>query len=178
MEGFRAIFQGVEDPRKSNATKHDLNEMLAIALLATLAGKSSCSSFARYAEFNCEFLSEFMELKGGPPCHDSFSDLFNGLDPKQLAAALTTFAKTLLAALPSDQAAIDGKVLKNAIMDASKKSSLHLVQADSHRTRPRRSPASWRSWIWPGARRRPTRCTRDARCRRRSWRRAGTTSCR
>ena len=22
MEGFRAIFQGVEDPRKSNATKH------------------------------------------------------------------------------------------------------------------------------------------------------------
>ena len=41
MEGFRAIFQGVDPPpRKSNAKKHDLNEMLAIALLATLSGKS------------------------------------------------------------------------------------------------------------------------------------------
>ena len=39
MERFRAIFQGVENPRKSNAKKHDLNEMLMIALLATLAGQ-------------------------------------------------------------------------------------------------------------------------------------------
>ena len=49
MEGLRAIFQGVEDPCESNAKKHDLIEMLVTALLATLAGMSSCSSFARYA---------------------------------------------------------------------------------------------------------------------------------
>ena len=65
MEGFRAIFQGVEDPRKNNAVKHGLIEMLAVALLATLSGRSSCAGFARYAECNCEFLKEFMELKGG-----------------------------------------------------------------------------------------------------------------
>ena len=132
MERFRAIFQGVEDPRKSNAKKHGLNEMLVIALLATLSGWSSCSSFARYARVKYEFLSEFLELKGGPPSHDSFSDVFNALDPEQMAAALTEFAKTLLAALPSgpaDQVAIDGKVLKGAILDASSKSALHLVQA-------------------------------------------------
>ena len=66
MEGFRAIFQGVDDPRKSNATKRGLIEMLAVALLA---------------------------------------------------------------ALPSDQVAIDGKVLRGAILDALKRSALHLVQA-------------------------------------------------
>ena len=33
MGKFHAIFQGVDDPRKSNATKHDLIEMLVIALL-------------------------------------------------------------------------------------------------------------------------------------------------
>ena len=129
MEGFRAIFQGVEDPRKSNATKHELIEMLVIALLATLSDMPSCSGFARYAKYNCEFLREFMELKGGPPSHDSFSDLFNGLDPEQLSGAMTNFAKTLAAALPKDQVAIDGKALKGAIMDAKKKSALHLVQA-------------------------------------------------
>ena len=73
-----------------------------------------------------------MELEGGPPSHDAFSDLFNGLDPEQMAAALTEFAMTLLAALPSDladQVAIDGKVLKGVILNASRKSPLHLVQA-------------------------------------------------
>ena len=89
MERFRAIFQRVENPRKSNAKKHDLNEMLMIALLATLAGKSSCNSFARHARFKYEFLSDFMELKCGPPSHDAFSDLFNGLDPEQMAIAPT-----------------------------------------------------------------------------------------
>ena len=129
MEGFRAIFQGVEDPRKSNAKKHELIEMLVIALLATLSDMPSCSGFARYAKYKYEFLREFMELKGGPPSHDSFSDLFNGLDPEQLSRAMTNFAKTLVSALPKDQVAIDGKVLKGAIMDAKKKSALHLVQA-------------------------------------------------
>ena len=104
MERFRTIFQGVGDPRKSNATKHNLIEMLVIALPATLSGNSTCSGFARYAEFKQEFLSGFMELKGGPPSHDSFSDLFNALDPEQLSAAMTNFAKTLAAALPKDRA--------------------------------------------------------------------------
>ena len=129
MKGFRAIFQGVEDPRKSNATKHELIEMLVIALLATISGSSSCSGFARYAEHKQEFLREFMELKGGVPSHDSFSDLFNGLDPEQLSTAMTNFAKTLAEALPQDQVAVDGKALRGAIMDAKKKSALHLVQA-------------------------------------------------
>ena len=132
MEKLRAIFQGVDDPRKSNATKHDLIEMLVIALLATLSGKSSCSSFARYAKVKYKFLKGFLELKGGPPSHDAFSDLSDALDPEQMAAALTEFAKMLLAALPggpADQVAIDGKVLKGAILDASSKSALHLVQA-------------------------------------------------
>ena len=61
-----------------------------------------------------------------------FSDVFNGLDPKQMgAAALTEFAKTLLAGLPggpADQVAIVGKVLKGTILDASKQSALHLVR--------------------------------------------------
>ena len=132
MERIRAIFQGVGDPRKSNAKKHGLIEMLVIALPTTLSGKSSCSSFARYAKVNCEFLKGFLELKGSPPSHDAFSDLSDALDPEQMAAALTEFAKTLLAALPSgpaDQVAIDGKVLKGAILDASSKSALHPVQA-------------------------------------------------
>ena len=68
-----------------------------------------------------------MELKGSPPSHDSFFYLFNGFDPEPLSTAITNFAKTLAAALLPDQVATDGKVLWSAIMDALKKSPLHLV---------------------------------------------------
>ena len=69
------------------------------------------------------------ELKGGPPSHYAFSDLSDALDPEQLAVAMTKFANALLASLPSDQVAVDGKLLRGAIMDASKRSALHPVQA-------------------------------------------------
>ena len=70
-----------------------------------------------------------MELKGGPPSHDAFSELSGALDPEQLAVAMTKFANAQPAALPSDKMAVDGKVLRGTIMDASKQSALHLVQA-------------------------------------------------
>jgi predicted metal-dependent enzyme (double-stranded beta helix superfamily) len=38
MEEFRYIFEGVEEPGKSNATRHDLHEMLMIGLLSTMCG--------------------------------------------------------------------------------------------------------------------------------------------
>ena len=129
MEGFRNIFQGVEEPRKSNAVKHDLVEMLTIALLASLTGLTSCNGFALFAKHKLEFLRGFMRLEGGAPSHDAFTDLFNALDPEQMAAALTEFAKTLLALLPDDQVAIDGKVLRRSFKDASERTALHLVQA-------------------------------------------------
>ena len=33
MDEFSHIFAGVDDPRRSNATRHDLHEMLMIGLL-------------------------------------------------------------------------------------------------------------------------------------------------
>ena len=42
MRELLSIFQEVEDPRRGNAKRHDLHEMLVIALLATLAGGRSC----------------------------------------------------------------------------------------------------------------------------------------
>ena len=129
MEGFRNIFQGVEEPRKSDAVKHDLIEMPTIALLASLTGLTSCNAFALFAKHKLEFLRGFMRLEVGAPSHDAFTDLFNALDLEQIAAALTKFAKTLLALLPDDQIAVDGKALRRSFKDASERSPLHLVQA-------------------------------------------------
>ncbi len=44
MEEFSQLFEGVSDPRRSNAKRHDLHEMLMIALLPVLCGGEGWSS--------------------------------------------------------------------------------------------------------------------------------------
>lgn len=46
MERFRACFADLVDPRTGNAQRHDLLEMLLIALAATLCGAETCVDMA------------------------------------------------------------------------------------------------------------------------------------
>ena len=130
MLDILAIFQDVEDPRRSNATRHDLGEMLTIALLSMLSGGRSCVDMSDYARVAGPFLRRFMELKHGAPSHDAFSDLFNALDPASLGTALLRLAQDWADAL-GDVVAVDGKALRRSFEDATERSPLHLVQAFS-----------------------------------------------
>ena len=48
MRELLFVFQEVEDPRRGNAKRHDLHEMLLIALLATLTGGRACVEMEDY----------------------------------------------------------------------------------------------------------------------------------
>ena len=82
MEEFSGLFEGVEDLRRSNATRHDLHEMLMIALLSMLCGGEGCTDMERFGRAKESFLRDFMTLQHGVPSHDAFSNLFNALEPK------------------------------------------------------------------------------------------------
>ena len=49
MERFRECFSAVEDPRTGNARRHDLPEVLFLALCASLCGAESCVDMALFA---------------------------------------------------------------------------------------------------------------------------------
>jgi len=132
MEEFSQLFEGVSDPRRSNAKRHDLHEMLMIALLSVLCGGEGCHDMSLFGRSKEKFLRRFMTLNHGIPSHDAFSDLFNSLDPKSLQPVmqrlLGDFARNLGGG--SDPViAIDGKALRRSFDKASGKSPLHLVQA-------------------------------------------------
>ncbi len=132
MKEFSQLFEGVSDPRHSNATRHDLHEMLMIALLSVLCGGEGCHDMSLFGRSKEKFLRRFMALEYGIPSHDAFSDLFNALDPKSfqpvMQRLLGDFARNLAGG--SDPViAIDGKALRRSFDKASGKSPLHLVQA-------------------------------------------------
>src|SRR3982751_6263343 len=88
MEEFVACFAEVVDPRQENA-RHDLHELLMIALCTLLSGGEDCSDMALFGEIKAPYLRQFLRLRHGTPSHDTFSRVFRLLDPKAFETCFT-----------------------------------------------------------------------------------------
>ena len=73
MDGFRACFAELDDPRRGNAQRHELDEIMMIALVAMLCGAASCVDMALFGRSKEPLLRRFLRLPGGVPSHDTFS---------------------------------------------------------------------------------------------------------
>lgn len=60
-------FAALPDPRRGNAQRHNLLDMLTIALTASICGAESCVDFADFGRDREALLREFLSLPGGPP---------------------------------------------------------------------------------------------------------------
>ena len=127
MEDFAPIFDGVEDPRTSNATRHNLHEMLMIALPCVTCGGQTCIDMELFGRSKEQFLRRFMTLEHGIPSHGAVSALFRVLDPDCLGRALLRLAADWAGQLGPDLVAIDGKTLRRSFEDAAKRAPLHVV---------------------------------------------------
>lgn len=136
---FIDCFSDVEDPRAENAL-HDLVEMLFIALLATLAGATSCSEMADFGRYKEELLRKVLKLEHGIPSHDTFSRIFRLLEPKSFETSFVRFMKAFgeslakLAGTPN-VIAFDGKALKRAYDTGASHMPRMIVEAWGAQTR-------------------------------------------
>lgn len=114
---FVEVFSEVPDPRDYTA-QHALVDVLFVALAAVLCGATHCSEMALFAKTRLALLRQFVPLKRGAPSHDTFSRVFNALDPEAFNAALmrfmTAFGEAARQGAPLSHVAIDGKSLRRA----------------------------------------------------------------
>mgnify|MGYP003708158813 CR=1 FL=1 len=108
MEQFEDTFGDLPDPRAGNG-RHDLLEIVFIALAATLCGAQTCVEMALFARSKERFLREIVEMPHGPASHDTFSRLFRLLDPEQFHDAFQRFMADF-AGTRAGVVAIDGGV--------------------------------------------------------------------
>ena len=92
MDVFFACFADLEDPRDDNA-RHDLLELLVIALCAVLCGAEDCSDMALFGRAKEAFFREFLTLRHGVPSHDTFSRVFRLIDPVKFHACFLVFMR-------------------------------------------------------------------------------------
>ena len=128
MEEFEGVFAGLEDPRTGNAKRHELLEILVIALCTVLCGGEDCSDMALFGRAKEPFLRQFLRLKHGIPSHDTFSRVFRLLDPKQFHGCFLVFMRHFAEGCRG-VVALDGKTLRGSFDRAADRSPLHLVSA-------------------------------------------------
>ena len=101
-------FAGLGDPRTGPARRHDLKEMILMALCAVLCGADTWVAVAEWAEDNEARLKRYLRLEHGTPSHDTFGRLFRLLDAKVFEACFREWISDL-AGVVSGVVAIDGK---------------------------------------------------------------------
>jgi len=138
VERFAECFSDLKDPRGPNAL-HDLTEVVFIALLATLCGATSCCDMALFVRTKETLLRSVLDLKFGPPSHDTFSRVFRMLDPKAFEKAFQRFMKAFSTQLKLQRTkgviAIDGKALRCAYERGKSHMPALMVTAWGARTR-------------------------------------------
>lgn len=124
-----AHFAILEDPRAANA-RHELSEIMFIAIAATLAGAKTCVEMAEFGEAKEALLCQVLELPHGIPSHDTFSTVFRALDPAAFAEMFGTFAAAFGTAIgEGDVIAVDGKAMKRAYEKGRQSSPRMMVTA-------------------------------------------------
>ena len=122
------VFVSITDPRQARKTRHDLVEVLVVAVNGVLAGADTFVEIEAWANEKLEWFRRYLKLEHGIPSHDTFGRLFGLIDPTEFESAFQRWVRSVLPALGQQNVvAIDGKTSRRSgKIDAT---ALHLVSA-------------------------------------------------
>jgi predicted transposase YbfD/YdcC len=120
-------FRELPDPRLGRLCRHELLDIIGIAICAVLCGQHTWTDIAFYGQDHQAWLRTFLRLPNGIPSHDTFRYVFTRLDPAAFQRCFGGWVAALSAATGLAHIAIDGKTLRGS--GSAKLGPLHLVSA-------------------------------------------------
>jgi predicted transposase YbfD/YdcC len=130
---FLNYFSDMPDHRQAGKVAYRLDEVLLLALLATLAGAEGFTDIARFGHKKLNLLRRFLPFANGTPSHDHLGDIFAALDPAAFRQCFTAWVGGLTGAAP-EVIAIDGKTSRRSGRKGGK-DAIHMVSAFAARQR-------------------------------------------
>ena len=122
-------FRNLEDPRIERSKRHQLLDIVAIAICAVICGADSWVYVEMFGKSKEEWFRTFLDLPHGIPSHDTFGDVFSRLDPEQFQRCFMEWTQAVSALLPGEVVAIDGKTVRRSHDKRAGKQAIHLVSA-------------------------------------------------
>jgi predicted transposase YbfD/YdcC len=123
-----STFEELTDPRVKRTRRHELFDLVVVALCGTIAGSDSWADIERFGNERLAWLRTFLQLENGIPSHDTFGRVFSLLDPAQLVACIQQWLDDVGREI-GKHIAIDGKTLRGSFDKAAGQNPLHLVSA-------------------------------------------------
>jgi predicted transposase YbfD/YdcC len=122
-------FSDIKDKRVERTKKHQLTDILVIAILAIIAGAKGWEDIENYGISKQKWLEEFLALPNGIPSDDTFRRVFEFIDPEALHRCFVRWVETLVTQMNGEIVPIDGKTLRSSYDRNQGKSALHVISA-------------------------------------------------
>ena len=126
---LRAHFAALPDPRVERTKRHQLLDVVTIAVCAVLCGADTWVDTEAWGKAKLAWLRTWLELPNGIPSHDTFGRVFAALDAAAFEACFLGWVRDLAAITAGQVVAIDGKTLRRSHDRTGGKGPLHLVGA-------------------------------------------------
>lgn len=129
-------FAGLTDPRRAEGRRIQLEQLLALVVIANLCGHHGYRPVARFCQSHQEVLREQFELKHGVPSYVTFRTVLSQLPEQTLIDGFNTWADGLGSLSQGDWLSGDGKALGSTLthMQDSKQDFQLMVSLWSHHT--------------------------------------------
>lgn len=122
-------FLGIEDPRIDRTKRHNLIDIMTIAIIAVICGADGWVAVETYGCAKYEWLKTFLELPNGIPSHDTFARVFAQINPQQFQECFLCWMKSIQKITEGEVVAIDGKTLRGSYDSSSEQSAIVMVSA-------------------------------------------------
>ena len=129
VKNLQDCFSTLTDPRKERARRHELLDILILAVCAVICDCNSWVDIAEFCRIRLDWFRSFLQLPNGIPSHDTFGRVFARLNPAEFEHCFILWAEGLREALGGEFINLDGKTLRRSHDYARGKTPIQIVSA-------------------------------------------------
>ncbi|PKG36967.1 ISAs1 family transposase [Psychromonas sp. Urea-02u-13] len=126
---FLKHFDSITDPRIERCKKHNLLDILLLAISAVLSGAEGWEDIEDFGHLKLDWLRQYRPFEAGIPKHDTIARVICRLKAEEIEAAFQSWISSLVEITGCDVIAIDGKTARRSFSTKERKNALHTVSA-------------------------------------------------
>lgn len=123
-------FSNLPDPRRAQGRRHNLADMIVIAVTAVVCAADSWADVVEFGRAKQKWFKTFLDLPYGIPSQDTFERVFARLNPDAFDRCFMMWTQALSTSTGGQLVAIDGKRIRRSFAHAwSHTTATHLISA-------------------------------------------------
>ena len=126
---IQSHFGKIKDPRIERSKRHNLIDIIVIAVCAIICGADGWESMEVYGLAKQEWLETMLELPNGIPSPDTFRRVFERIKPEAFSQCFVKWTQALFEESQGDIIPIDGKTVRRSHDKSQGKAAIHMVSA-------------------------------------------------